>query len=151
MRMEQGVVCLRAVHFRIRPTRAHRLPPDRPTITVHHGALAFLLGINALRASEAAAVQIEDYAETLRGHRVLHLVGKGNKSATMPLTVPVLRVLEACRGERTYGPLILRPQTGTPIVRRYPYRTVQRVASSACSRRHMGISSLRLAAVTNAL
>jgi len=66
------------------------------TITVHHGALAYLLGINALRASEAAAVRIEDYADTLRGHRVLHLVGKGNKPATMPLTVPVLRVLEAC-------------------------------------------------------
>jgi integrase/recombinase XerD len=63
------------------------------TITVHHGALAYLLGINALRASEAAAVRIEDYADTLRGHRVLHLVGKGNKPATMPLTVPVLRVL----------------------------------------------------------
>lgn len=29
-------------------------------ITVHHGALAYLLGINALRASEAAAVRIED-------------------------------------------------------------------------------------------
>src|SRR3954463_11600734 len=39
------------------------------TITVHHGALAYLPGINALRASEAAAVQIEDYAETLRGYR----------------------------------------------------------------------------------
>lgn len=71
------------------------------TLTVHHGALAYLLGINALRASEAAAVRIEDYQETLRGHRVLHLVGKGNKPAAMPLTVPVLRVLEACRGQRT--------------------------------------------------
>ena len=30
------------------------------TVSVHHGALAFLLGINALRASEAAAVRIED-------------------------------------------------------------------------------------------
>ena len=40
-------------------------------------------------ASEAAAVRIEDYAETLRGHRVLHLVGKGSKPATMPITVPV--------------------------------------------------------------
>jgi integrase len=69
------------------------------TITVHHGALAYLLGINALRASEAAAVRIEDYADTLRGHRVLHLVGKGNQPATMPITVPVLRVLEACRGQ----------------------------------------------------
>jgi site-specific recombinase XerD len=43
------------------------------TLSVHHGALAYLLGINALRASEAAAVRIEDYSETLRGHRVLHL------------------------------------------------------------------------------
>jgi integrase len=79
------------------------------TITVHHGALAYLLGINALRASEAAAVRVEDYAQTMRGHRVLHLVGKGDKPATMPLTVPVLRVLEACRGDRITGPLILRP------------------------------------------
>ena len=58
------------------------------TLTVHHGALAFLLGINGLRASEAAGVRIEHYAETLRGHRVLRLVGKGNKPATMTLTVP---------------------------------------------------------------
>ncbi len=36
------------------------------TITVHHGALAFLLGINALRAYEAAGVRIEDYADTMR-------------------------------------------------------------------------------------
>ena len=54
-----------------------------------------MLGINALRAAEAATVRIEDDAETLRGHRVLHLVGKGSKRATMPLAVPVLRVLEA--------------------------------------------------------
>ena len=93
------------------------------TISVHHGALAFLLGINALRASEAAAVHIEHYADTLRGHRVLHLVGKGNKPATMPLTVPVLRVLEACRGQRTSGPLVLRPVSGKPIDRRDAYRT----------------------------
>ena len=87
-----------------------------------------MLGINALRAAEAAAVQIEDYAETLRGHRVLHLVGKGDKPATMPLTVPVLRVLEACRSERTTGPLILRPLSGRPIDRRDVYRMVLRVA-----------------------
>jgi hypothetical protein len=70
---------------------------------------ASLLGINALRTSEAAAARIEDYAQSLRGHRVLHLIGKGNKPATMPITVPVLRVLEACRGQRTTGPLLLRP------------------------------------------
>src|SRR6476619_4316327 len=77
-----------------------RLLQVAQTLNVHHGPIAFLLGINALRASEAAAVRIEDYAETLRGHRVIHLVGKGDKPATMPITVPVLRVLEACLGER---------------------------------------------------
>jgi len=121
------------------------------TISVHHGALAYLLGINALRASEAAAVMIEDYAETLRGHRVLHLVGKGNKPATMPLTVPVLRVLEACRGERTDGPLVLRPVSGKPVDRRDVYRMVARIAKVAKIPRHISPHSLRHAAITNAL
>lgn len=121
------------------------------TITVHHGALAYLLGINALRASEAAAVRIEDYRETLRGHRVLHLVGKGNKPATMPVTVPVLRALEACRGERTSGPLVLRPMTGNPVDRRDIYRMVQPIAKAAGIPRHISPHSLRHAAITNAL
>ena len=120
-------------------------------ITVHHGALAYLLGVNALRASEAAAVRIEDYAETLRGHRVLHLVGKVNKPATMPLTVPVLRVLEACRGQRTEGPLVLRPVSGKSIDRRDVYRMVQRIAKTARIPRHISPHSLRHAAITNAL
>jgi site-specific recombinase XerD len=121
------------------------------TITVHHGALAYLLGINALRASEAAAVRIEDYTDHLRGHRVLRLIGKGNKPATMPPTVPVLRVLEACRGERTTGPLVLRPVSGKPIDRRDVYRMVQRIASKARIPRHISPHSLRHAAITNAL
>ena len=121
------------------------------TITVHHGALARLLGINALRASEAAAVRIEDYQETLRGHRVLHLVGKGNKPATMPLTVPVLRVLEACRGDRNEGALVLRPVSGKPIDRRDCYRMVARIARAAGIPRHISPHSLRHAAITNAL
>ncbi|QKE85734.1 tyrosine-type recombinase/integrase [Arthrobacter sp. NEB 688] len=121
------------------------------TISVHHGALAFLLGINALRASEAAAVRIEDYAETLRGHRVLRLVGKGNTPATMPVTVPVLRALEACRGQRTKGSLILRPQSKNPIDRRDVYRMVARIAKAAGIPRHISPHSLRHAAITNAL
>ena len=121
------------------------------TISVHHGALAYLLGINALRASEAAAVRIEDYADTLRGYRVLHLVGKGNKPATMPLTVPVLRVLEVCRGQRTSGPLVLRPVSAKPMDRRDAYRMVARIAKAAGIPRHISPHSLRHAAITNAL
>lgn len=101
----------------------------------------------SLRASEAAAVRIEDHAETLRGHRVLHLVGKGDKPATMPLTVPVMRVLEACRGERTDGPLVLRPLSGKPIDRRDAYRMVARIAKAAGIPRHISSHSLRHAAI----
>jgi integrase/recombinase XerD len=61
--------------------------------------------------------------DLLRGYRVLHLIGNGNKPANMPLTVPVLRVLEACRGERSAGPLLLRPVSGKPIDRRDVYTT----------------------------
>ena len=82
---------------------------------------------------------------------MLHLVGKGDKPATMPLTVPVLRVLEACRGERTTGPLILRPKSGRPIDRRDAYRMVARVANAAGIPRHISPHSLRHAAITNAL
>lgn len=76
------------------------------------------------------AVRIEDYADTLRSHRVLHLVGRGNKPAATPLTVPVLRVLEARRGDRTEGRLTLRPTTGNPIDRRDAYRMVARIAKA---------------------
>jgi len=55
----------------------------------------------------------------------------------MPLTVPVLRVLEACQGQRTTGPLILRPVTGNPIDRRDAYRMVARIAKAAGIPRHI--------------
>lgn len=127
-----------------------RFPKVAQTITVHHGALAYLLGINALRASEAAAVQIVAYRETLRGHQVLHLVGKDNKTATMPIPGPVLRVLEACRGERTTGPLVVRPKSGNPIDRHDAYRMAVRVATVPKIPRHISPHSLRYAAITNA-
>jgi integrase/recombinase XerD len=69
----------------------------------------------------------------------------------MPLTVPVLRILDACRGERTEGPLIPRPHTGNPIDRRDCYRMVVRIAKMAGIPRHISPHSLRHAAITNAL
>jgi hypothetical protein len=59
----------RSTRMRHAPKGLYRLELIRylhvaQTLTVHHGAFAYLLGINALRASEAAAVHIEDYQET---------------------------------------------------------------------------------------
>jgi integrase/recombinase XerD len=118
---------------------------------VHHGALAYLLGINALRASEAAAVRIDEYHPTLRGHRVLNLIGKGRKPATMPLTVPRPPGPGGLPREHTKGPLILRPLSGNPIDRRDCYRMVIRIAKTAGIPRHISPHSLRHAAISNAL
>ena len=91
-------------------------------LTPQHSALAHLLSFLGLRVSEACAVQIEDFADTERGHRVLHLVGKGNKPATMPLTVPVIRALELAQGDRPSGvapdPEEEREATGPQLRRR---------------------------------
>ena len=69
----------------------------------------------------------------------------------MPVTAPVLWVLEACRGERIAGPLVLRPMSGARIDRRDVYRMVLRVAKAAGIPRHISPHSLRHAAITNAL
>jgi integrase/recombinase XerD len=61
---------------------------------------------------------IEDYQDIERGHRVLRLVGKGGKPATIPLPVPVLRALDAAAGDRTSGPLLLRRKSGVPVNRK---------------------------------
>jgi hypothetical protein len=82
---------------------------------------------------------------------VLLLVGNGSKPATMPITVPVLRVLETCRGERTTGPLVLRPQSGKPVDRRDVNRMVRPIATIAKIPRHISPYSLRHAAIINAL
>jgi hypothetical protein len=63
----------------------------------------------------------------MRGHRVLHMVGK--------------------RGR----PLVLRPLSGKPIDSRNCYRMVARIAKAAGILRHISPHSLRHAAITNAL
>jgi hypothetical protein len=58
-------------------------------------------------------------------------------TAIAVLTVSLLRVFEACRGERAEGRLILRPTTGKPIDRRDAYRMVARIAKVAVIPRHI--------------
>ena len=60
-------------------------------------------------------------------------------------------MLEACRGDRVAGPLILRPQSGEPVDRRDVTRMVRRIAKAAGIPRHISPHSLRHAAITDAL
>ena len=130
-----------------------RGPMDSSIVTMMHAVRGYFrfAHIDGLIGADPAVVRIEDYADTLRGYRVLHPVGTGNKPATMAVTVPVQHVLEACRGQRTDGPLILRPFSGSPIDRRDVYRMVARIATTAGIPRHTRPHSLRHAAITNAL
>lgn len=122
-----------------------RVHPD-PT----RWALAALLGLLGLRVSEACTVDVEDYAHEQQGHRVLRLVGKGGKPATMPLPITVLRALDAAAGERTTGAL-LRRADGTRLDRRTADRWVKSLAKKAGITKRLSPHSLRHSMVTNAL
>jgi integrase/recombinase XerD len=72
-----------------------------------HAALAVLLGLNGLRVSKACATNIEDLGFQ-RGHRTLHVLGKGNKPATIPLAPRTARTIDLAVGERHDGPILRR-------------------------------------------
>ena len=94
-----------------------------------HAALAVLLGLNGLRVSEACATNIEDLAFQ-RGHRTLHIVGKGNKPATIPLVPRTARTIDLAVGERHEGP-ILRRTDGQRLDRRTAHRWVRSIGKRA--------------------
>jgi integrase len=94
-----------------------------------HAALAVLLGLNGLRVSEACATNVEDLGFE-RGHRTLHIVGKGNKPALIPLVPRTARTIDLAIGERTDGP-ILRRHDGQRLDRRTAHRWVRSIGKRA--------------------
>ncbi|TDW31034.1 tyrosine-type recombinase/integrase [Cryobacterium psychrophilum] len=113
-------------------------------------ALVTLMGMLGLRVSEATSVQIEDFAETKSGHRVLRVLGKGGKPATIPLPVPVIRMLDACAGDRKSGQL-LYTDLGTVMDRRSAYRRIKSLAKRAGLPAGLHPHTLRHSAITAAL
>jgi integrase/recombinase XerD len=113
-------------------------------------ALITLMGMLGLRVTEACSVKIEDIQGHERGHRTLTLIGKGGKPATIPLPIPVARVLDAAAAERRAGPLLLR-RDGTPVDRRSAARVVARLAKRAGIRKKISPHSLRHSFVTACL
>jgi integrase/recombinase XerD len=114
-------------------------------------ALITLMGMLGLRVSEACNVRIEDYQQIERGHRVLRMVGKGGKPATMPLPVPVIRALDAAAGDRTSGPLLLRRKSGLPMNRKSAALAVTRLCKAAGINKKISPHSLRHSYVTACL
>lgn len=115
-----------------------------------HDALVMLMAMLGLRVSEACNVRIEDFAEHERGHRVLRLVGKGNKPATIPLPIPVWRALDECAAGRTEGFLILTA-IGRQQTRQGAYVWIKAIAKKAGLSDRVHPHTLRHAAITNVL
>ncbi len=111
-----------------------------------------LLGIVGLRNAEACAVQIEDYSDTVQEHRVLRVVGKGRKEATIPLPHSTLRALDAAADGRRTGPLLARPWAQMkPMNGEAMRRVVARVARHAGLKRELLPHELRHSMVSGSL
>jgi integrase/recombinase XerD len=112
-------------------------------------ALACLLGLLGLRVSEACSLNIEDLS-TERGHRTIRFIGKGSKTALMPLPPRVARTLDLVAGERSSGPL-LRTRAGNRLNRHAASRIVRRLAKAAGITKRISPHSLRHSFITAAL
>ena len=94
-----------------------------------HAALAVLLGLNGLRVSEACGANVEDMAFE-RGHRVLRIIGKGNKPALIPLVPRTARTIDLAVGEPRDGPILVR-HDGQRLDRRAAHRWVRSIGKRA--------------------
>jgi integrase/recombinase XerD len=94
-----------------------------------HAALAVLLGLNGLRVTEACQTNIDDLGFD-RGHRTLHIVGKGSKPALIPLVPRTVRTVDLAIGERHEGPILVR-HDGQRLDRRTAHRWVRSIGKNA--------------------
>ena len=68
-------------------------------------ALVALLAMLGLRVNEACRANVTDLSH--HSGELLLIVGKGNKPATIPLPVPVMRAVHDAVGGRQYGAILL--------------------------------------------
>jgi integrase/recombinase XerD len=119
-------------------------------ISPRHWALSQLLGVMALRISEACSLDIASFAAIEQGYPVLTFVRKGGRTVTLPLPYPVMRALEAAKGDRTEGPIIAR-RDGTRISRHGATGLVRTMNRHAGLGRYFNPHLLRAAAITTGL
>jgi hypothetical protein len=121
-----------------------RFLPVAQTITVHHGAPAYLLGINTLRASgDRRGADRGPPRDPPRPPCPCTWSATAASPPPWQRPSPVPRALQARRGHRAAGPLTLRPQSGKPIDRRNIYRMVRRIAKTAGIPKHTSPHSRR--------
>lgn len=99
--------------------------------------LIALLALLGLRIAEALGVQVEDFRDTIHGHRVLRLTGKGGVPVTVPLTPEAVELLEQAADGRARGPLLIRDRSsvrahvGLPLTYKAALIALERLALEA--------------------
>jgi integrase len=91
--------------------------------------LVLLLGLNGLRISEALSIEVADLG-TERGHRVVRIIRKGGKHATVPLAPRTADGIDSYLAGRLTGPLFVTA-TGKRWHRSEAWRTLRRLARDA--------------------
>jgi site-specific recombinase XerD len=127
--------------------RRPHVPPESPTLGLSHlqfeamltagrdsanpndFALVAMLGLLGLRIFEATGADIAALGEA-RGHRVLKVHGKGNKTALVPLPPAVGRAVDRAVEGRIAGP-ILRNRAGRRMDRHAATRRLRNLAAAA--------------------
>jgi integrase/recombinase XerD len=112
-------------------------------------ALVCLLGLNGLRVSETCNLDIEDLGSH-RGQRSAHLVRKGGKAQTVPLSHRTAWAVGAAIGDRSSGPVLVT-RNGLRLDRRGAAHIVARVARAAGVTKRISPHSFRHTFVTMAL
>jgi integrase/recombinase XerD len=113
-------------------------------------AMVHLLSTIGMRVGAVCAVDIEDITTTNAGYRVLHTIGKGGVASLKALPIPVAQAVDAARGDRTDGPLLLR-RNGTRMTRRSAGWRIDWLAKKAGIAKHLYPHALRVTHVTMAL
>lgn len=78
-----------------------------------HAAVA-IFGMMGLRLAEALSLMIDSISYD-RGYELITFVGKGNKQATMPMPIPVLRAVHAAIDHRAAGPILTADNGVDPL------------------------------------
>jgi integrase/recombinase XerD len=105
------------------------LTASRDSANLNDFALVAMLSLLGLRIFEATGADIPDLSE-VHGHRVLTVLGKGDRLAQIPLPPAVGRAIDRAIAERAEGP-ILRNRAGRRMSRHSATRRLHVLASTA--------------------
>lgn len=105
------------------------LTASRDSANVNDFALVAMLGLLGLRIFEATGADVSDLSE-VHGHRVLTVLGKGDRLAVVPLPPAVARAVDRATEHRPDGP-ILRNRAGRRMSRHSATRRLRALATAA--------------------